>query len=80
MSPPSPYSPDLAPCDYYLFHEAKKPLRGLRFEDNESIIEAFNSSLYKISDSNENLLHVFKDRVTRCRKCISSGGDYFEGM
>ncbi|KAI6653980.1 Histone-lysine N-methyltransferase SETMAR [Oopsacas minuta] len=31
--PHPPYSPDLAPSDYKLFGEMKKPLRGKRFED-----------------------------------------------
>ncbi|KAI6656057.1 hypothetical protein LOD99_1791 [Oopsacas minuta] len=31
--PHPPYSPDLAPSDYWLFGEMKRPLRGKRFED-----------------------------------------------
>ncbi|KAJ7341996.1 hypothetical protein JRQ81_008330 [Phrynocephalus forsythii] len=33
-----PYSPDLAPSDFFLFPEMKKPLCGWRFEDREDII------------------------------------------
>jgi hypothetical protein len=29
--PPSPYSPDLAPCDFWLFQKLKSPLKGKRF-------------------------------------------------
>ena len=31
--PHPPYSPDLAPSDYWLFGEMKRPLRGIRFSD-----------------------------------------------
>ncbi|KAI6653920.1 Histone-lysine N-methyltransferase SETMAR-like [Oopsacas minuta] len=35
--PHPPYSPDLAPSDYWLFGEMKSPLRGRRFEDFERL-------------------------------------------
>lgn len=42
-----PYSPDLAPSDYYLFRNLKSHLRGKRFEDDEqvksAVIEYFDS-------------------------------------
>ena len=31
------YSPDLNPCDFDLFPELKKPLRGIRFEDLDEL-------------------------------------------
>ena len=35
--PHPPYSPDPAPCDYYLFLNLKKWLCGRRFESNEEV-------------------------------------------
>ena len=32
-----PYSPDLAPCDFFLFPKLKYPLRGTRHETIEAI-------------------------------------------
>ena len=32
-----PYSPDLAPSDYYLFRTLKSHLRGTRFQDNDEL-------------------------------------------
>ena len=29
--PQPPYSPDLAPCDFFLFPKLKKPMKGRRF-------------------------------------------------
>jgi hypothetical protein len=31
--PHPPYSPDLAPCDFFLFPRLKSTLKGKRFED-----------------------------------------------
>ena len=35
-----PYSPDLAPCDFYLFPKLKEKLRGYRYETIEEMKEA----------------------------------------
>nr|CAH7734624.1 unnamed protein product [Callosobruchus chinensis] len=34
-----PYSPDLAPCDFYLFPKIKSSLKGTRFESVEDVKE-----------------------------------------
>ncbi|PNF43973.1 hypothetical protein B7P43_G00914 [Cryptotermes secundus] len=34
-----PYSPDLAPSDFYLFGRLKSDLQGMRFVDNDAIIQ-----------------------------------------
>lgn len=33
----APYSPDMVPCDFFLFPKLKLPLRGRRFESTEAI-------------------------------------------
>ena len=35
--PQPPYSPNLAPCDFWLFSKLKKPLRGHNFDTIEEI-------------------------------------------
>jgi histone-lysine N-methyltransferase SETMAR len=40
-----PYSPDLAPCDYWLFSRVKKRLRGKRFQSEDDINTAVTASL-----------------------------------
>ena len=54
LLPHPPYSPDLAPSDYYLFVDLKRMLQGKRFDSNEEVIaateayfEANDKSLYK---------------------------------
>jgi histone-lysine N-methyltransferase SETMAR len=48
----SPYSPDLAPTDYYRFPKLKKHLRGRRFSSDEYLKEAVETFL-------QDLLKVF---------------------
>ena len=43
-----PYSPDLYPCDYFLFPELKLPLKGRLCEDAQDIQPAVSSSLRAI--------------------------------
>ncbi|GBP75472.1 Histone-lysine N-methyltransferase SETMAR [Eumeta japonica] len=43
LLPHPAYSPDLAPCDYYLFPNLKKWLAGKRFESNEEVITETNA-------------------------------------
>ena len=37
LIPQPPYSPDLAPCDFWLFNKLKRPLRGYCFDSIEEI-------------------------------------------
>ena len=34
------YSPDLSPCDFFLFPKPKKQLRGIRFNDDNEMVTA----------------------------------------
>ncbi|GFW51823.1 uncharacterized protein TNCV_1187551 [Trichonephila clavipes] len=38
--PYPPCSPDLTPCDFWLFPRLKKPLRGKRFASNKVCVKA----------------------------------------
>ena len=73
--PQPPYSPDLAPCDFWLFAKLKRPLRGHRFESIEEI-ETETEELKAIPE--EDFATCFENWKKRCHKCIASGGDYFE--
>ena len=37
-----PYSPDMAPSDFYLFPKTEIPSYGTQYESNEGVIEAVN--------------------------------------
>ena len=43
LVPHPPYSPDLAPSDYWLFGEMKRPLRGKRFSNFDELQTAVNT-------------------------------------
>lgn len=49
--PHSPYSPDLAPCDFWLFPKVKEPLRGRDFESEEELTAAIDEVLGSIPNS-----------------------------
>lgn len=75
--PQAPYSPDMAPCDFFLFPKLKLPLRGKHFETIEAIKENSQKELKAIpKHAYEN---CYKDWKKRWHMCIASDGDYFEG-
>jgi hypothetical protein len=39
-APHPPYSPDLAPCDFYLFRHIKSRLAGASFEEPDQFLQA----------------------------------------
>ena len=71
--PQPPYSPDLTPCDFWLFPK----LRGCRYETIEEMKEAVT----KVIDTliQEDFDEAFQKLLERYNKCIAAGGDYFEG-
>ena len=75
--PQSPYSPDLAPCDFCLFPKLKEKLRGCRYE----IIEEMKEAVTKVIDTltQEDFDGAFQKLLEWYNKCIAARGDYFEG-
>ena len=71
------YSPDIAPCDFWLFPKLKEKLRGCRYET----IEEMNKAVTKVIDTltQEDFNGAFQKLLELCNKCIAAGGDYFEG-
>ena len=45
LLPHPPYSPDLAPCDFYLFPKIKQELSGRSFDSIENCQEPFRQLL-----------------------------------
>ena len=72
-----PYSPELAPCDFWLFPKLNENLRGRRDETIEEMKEA----VMKVIDTltQEDFHGAFQMLLKRYNKCIAAGGDYFEG-
>ena len=51
LVPHLPYSPDLAPSDYFLFPNLKKWLGGKRFSSNDEIIDQTNAYIKDLEKS-----------------------------
>ena len=71
--PQPPYSPDLAPCDFWLYPK----LRGCRYETIEEMKEAVTKVIDTLTQ--EDLHGAIRKLLERYNKCIVDGGDYFEG-
>ena len=68
-----PYSPDLAPCDFWLFLK----FRGCRYETIEDMKEAVTKVIDTVTQ--EDFHGAFEKLLERYNKWIAAGGDYFEG-
>ena len=71
-APHLPYSPDLAPCDFWLFPK----LRGCRYETIEEMKEAVKKVIDTLTQED---FHGALQKLLEWYKCIAARGDYFEG-
>jgi histone-lysine N-methyltransferase SETMAR len=76
LLPHPPYSPDLAPCDFFLFPNMKKWLGGKRFTSNEEVIDQTEAYFEEFDKSY--FLDGLKKLEHRWTKCIELRGDYVE--
>ena len=75
--PHPPYSPGLAPCEFWLFSKFKEKLRGCRYETIEEMKEAVTKVIDTLTQ--EDIYGAFQKLLERYNKCIAAGGDYIEG-
>jgi [histone H3]-lysine36 N-dimethyltransferase SETMAR len=71
-----PYSPDLAPSDFYLFRFMKKHLRGKQFANAEDLREEVESFLR--DQSSDFFKNAFSELIQRWQKCVNANGSYVE--
>jgi hypothetical protein len=76
LIPHPPYSPDLAPCDIFLFPKMKLKLKGRRFDTTEEIQDESQSVLDTLTE--KDLQQAFQ-KLRRWDRCLHAGGNYFEG-
>ena len=79
----SPYSPDLAPCDFWAFPVLKRRLAGQKSDTDEEMITAVRTEFARMckeggKDGKEVLGHVMDMWEKRLRKVIAVNGDYIE--
>lgn len=76
LLPHPPYSPDLAPCDFFLFPNMKTWLGGKKFSSNEEVIVETEAYFEEFDKSY--FLEGLKKWQKRWEKCIVLKGDYVE--
>jgi len=69
-----PYSPDLAPSDFFLFGFLKTSLQGSTFETPEELLARVSEILHGIE--RDVFLRVFREWISRLSRCIDGGGEY----
>ena len=69
--PQPPYSPDIAPCDFWLFPK----LRGCRYETIDEMKEAVTKFIDTLTQ--EDFHWAFQKLLERYKR-IAAGGDYFK--
>ncbi|GFU25911.1 protein GVQW3 [Trichonephila clavipes] len=73
----SPYSPDLSPCDFFLFPKLKNHLKGHHFGTLENIQTTLTDQLKAILISEFH--QCYEEWKKRLQRCVVSEGSYFEG-
>jgi len=74
--PHSPYSPDLAPCDFYLFPKLKLKLKCHHFGTIETIQKTVTHDLNTLTENDFQC--CYDQWKKRWNRCVSSQGSYFE--
>ena len=72
-----PYSPDLAPCDFWLFPKLSEILAGIHFQRVHDLAR-INSEMMSIPVSEYS--ECFVKWMTRLQKCVNLRREYVEGV
>lgn len=75
--PHPPYSPDLAPCDFFLFPKLKRRLWGRRFPNLDELRTKVETILNSFTE--EDFKYCFLQLQDHWIRCIDCQGNYFEG-
>lgn len=71
-----PYSPDISPCDFYLFGYLKNKIIGKTFAAKEELVSWIEEKISEIPRSQ--LEKVFEEWLKRLKLVIEVNGDYIE--
>ena len=75
-APQPPFSPDIAPSDFYLFGYIKKVLEGQSFDSPEQLLQTVNQILDSIPS--QELQDTFQNWQMRLNQVITNNGEYIE--
>ncbi len=76
--PQPSYSPDLSPCDFWLYSRLKKNIKGVRFPNLEALKDAVSDQIADIT-AMEYHHCMMVSWPKRWRRCLEEQGNYFEG-
>jgi hypothetical protein len=71
-----PYSPDLAPCDFFLFGYMKEQLKGRGFAEEEELLSMLSEPMSEIPPNM--ILRVFANGDRRLQRCLLMEGEHVE--
>lgn len=71
-----PYSPDLSPCDFFLFPVVKNQMSGQRFSSPQTAVQAYERVISNILPYDWE--KCFEEWFERMEVCIKFGGEYLE--
>ena len=69
-----PYSPDLAPSDFYLFGHLKNAISGKTFQSLQELQACISAEFSLITT--KTLRKVYNEWISRLERCVNSGGEY----
>ena len=69
-----PYSPDIAPCDFYLFGDLKQKIKGHELKNERDLRVFLESHLSEITESK--ILEVFHSWIGKLEAMIAANGEY----
>jgi hypothetical protein len=75
-APQPPYSPDISPCDFFLFGDLKTKLKGEEFETFEELQERIEERLSQITL--ELMEQVYEHWIERVNQAICTNGNDIE--
>jgi len=75
VCPRPPYSPDLAPCDFWLFSKVKLTMKGERFESIQDIEAAMTAQLKTLTKEDfQNCFRKWQECWNKCVQSVCVGG------
>ena len=77
MLPHPPYSPDLAPADFFQFPKLKRMLSVRKYGSRNAVVSAVYQCLKRIPETDYE--NAFRKWLKRLKLCVSHNGEYFEG-
>jgi len=75
--PQPPYSPDMSPCDFFLFPRIKQVVKGTHFDSVKDIQTSVTKVLQELPVND--FQKSYENWKKRWAQCVAAQGEYFEG-